>query len=118
MLKQRLTDPAIQPLLRVLCYVGSIFHSSGPSELWYQCAQEAVSEIRTATRSLTAFDVQAVLLYSIAVYWCNEPDRGVKLLDEAIRMEVSTGMNRKEFSQTYGNGDSLSLRKACDELGG
>ncbi|KAJ6163871.1 Major facilitator superfamily domain general substrate transporter [Penicillium chrysogenum] len=28
-LKQRLTDPAIQPLLRVLCYVGSIFDSSG-----------------------------------------------------------------------------------------
>ncbi|KAJ6025958.1 hypothetical protein N7444_013637 [Penicillium canescens] len=113
-LKQRLTDPAIQPLLRVLCYVGSIFDSSGPSELWYQRAQEAVSEIRMATRSLTAFDVQAVLLYSIVVYWCNEPDRGVELLDEAIRMAVSLGMNRKECSQTYGHGDPIleeSLRR-------
>jgi hypothetical protein len=114
-LKQRLTDPAIQPLLRVLCYVGSIFDSSGPSELWYQRAQEAVSEIRMATRSLTAFDVQAVLLYSIVVYWCNEPDRGVELLDEAVRMAISIGMNRKEFSQTYGHGDSFfeeSLRRS------
>ncbi|KAJ6091560.1 hypothetical protein N7467_003529 [Penicillium canescens] len=67
-----------------------------------------------ATRSLTAFDVQAVLLYSIVVYWCNEPDRGVELLDEAIRMAVSIGMNRKESSQTYGHGDSFleeSLRR-------
>ncbi|OQD90050.1 hypothetical protein PENANT_c002G07469 [Penicillium antarcticum] len=113
-LKQRLTDPAIQPLLRVLCYVGSIFDSSGPAKIWYQRAQEAVGEIRMATRPPTAFDVQAVLLYSIAVYWCNEPDRGVELLDEAIRIAVSIGMNKKEFSQTYGNGDSLfeeSLRR-------
>ena len=68
-----------------------------------------------ATRSLTAFDVQAVLLYSIVVYWCNEPDRGVELLDEAVRMAISIGMNRKEFSQTYGHGDSFfeeSLRRS------
>jgi hypothetical protein len=113
-LKRRLTDPAIQPLLRVLCYVGSIFDSSDASEIWYQHAQEAVSEIRTATRCPTSFDVQAVLLYSIAVYWCDEPDRGVELLDEAIRMAVSIGMNKKEFSQTYGNGDPVleeSLRR-------
>ena len=113
-LKQRLTDPEIQPLLRVLCYVGSIFDTSGPSVIWYQRAQEAVSEILVATRPLTAFDIQAVLLYSIAVYWCNEPDRGVELLDEAIRMAVSIEINKKEFSRSYGNGDSLleeSLRR-------
>ncbi|KAJ5771106.1 uncharacterized protein N7511_003157 [Penicillium nucicola] len=113
-LKQRLIDPTIQPLLRVLCYVGSIFDSSRPSEIWYQWANDAVSEIRLTTRSLTTFDIQAVLLFAIVVYWCNEPERGVELLDETIRMAVSIGMNKKEYSRTYGYGDPLleeSLRR-------
>lgn len=106
-LKQRLNDTSIQPLLQVMCYIGSIFDSSGPSESWNQRVEHALAGIRMDNYSITGFDVQAVLLYSIAVYWRNEPDRGADLLDEAICMAVTLGMNLKEFPKTYGAGDSL-----------
>ncbi|KAJ5384199.1 Major facilitator superfamily domain general substrate transporter [Penicillium concentricum] len=109
-LKTRLNEPKIQPLLQVMCYVGSIFDISCPPEVlksWAQRAQDSVAEIRSSPRPLTPFDVQALLLYSIAVYWCNETESGVGLLDEAIRMAVALGMNKKQFAQNYGEANSL-----------
>jgi hypothetical protein len=106
-LKQRLTETATQLLLQVMCYIGSIYDSSGPSEIWNQRVEHALAGIRMNNSSITGFDVQAVTLYSIAVYWRNEPDRGTELLDEAICMGLALGMNRKEFTKIYGSGDSL-----------
>jgi hypothetical protein len=106
-LKNRLTDPRVQPLLKVICYVGSIFDSSSPSsEIWSQRARDAISKIR-AKIVADPFDVQAILLYSVAVYWCNEPDHGVELLNEVIRMAVTLGMNEKEYAQNYGEGNAV-----------
>ncbi|KAJ5499471.1 Major facilitator superfamily domain general substrate transporter [Penicillium expansum] len=109
-LKTRLNEPKVQPLLQVMCYIGSIFDISCPSQLLESCAQRAqnsVVQIRSSTRPLTPFDIQAILLYSIAVYWCNETESGVELLDEAIRMAVALGMSKKEFAQNYGEADSV-----------
>jgi len=106
-LKNRLTDPRIQPLLQVICYVGSIFDGSGPSsEIWSKRARDGISKIRTKLIP-DPFDVQAVLLYSIAVYWCNETEHGVELLNEVIHMAVTLGMNKKEFAQSYGEDNSV-----------
>ncbi|OQE11083.1 hypothetical protein PENVUL_c003G02784 [Penicillium vulpinum] len=109
-LKTRLNEPKIQPLLQVMCYVGSVFDISCPSQLlesWARRAQDSVAEIRSSTRPLTPFDVQAILLYSIAVYWCNETESGAEFLNEAIRMAVALGMNKKEFAQNYPEADSV-----------
>ncbi|KGO77437.1 Major facilitator superfamily domain, general substrate transporter [Penicillium italicum] len=109
-LKGRLNEAKIQPLLRVMCYIGSIFDISCPPQLLESCAQRAqdsVVEIRSSTRPLTPFDAQAIILYSIAVYWCNETESGVELLDEAIRMAVALGMNKKEFAQIHAEADSV-----------
>ncbi|KAJ6188034.1 Major facilitator superfamily domain general substrate transporter [Penicillium mononematosum] len=113
--KTRLNEAKIQPLLRVMCYVGSFFDTSCPSHIldsWAQRAQDSVAEIRSSIQPLTPFDIQAVLLYSIAVYWCNKTESGVELLDEAIRMAVSLGMNKKEFAQIYLEADSV-LAESC-----
>lgn len=70
----RLKEAEIQPLLRVMCYIGSIFDIFCPLQLLESCAQHAqdsVVEIKSLIRPLTPFDVQALLLYSLAVYWCN-----------------------------------------------
>ncbi|CAG8257515.1 unnamed protein product [Penicillium salamii] len=106
-LKTRLADPRVRPLLQVICYVGSIFDNSGSiSETWSQRARDAVSQIR-AKFNPDPFDVQALLLYSIAVYWCNEPDEGVALLNDVIRLAVTLEMNKKHFAQTYGEGNPV-----------
>lgn len=91
-------ESAIQPLLLVLDYIGSLFATSTSSIPLHQDIEIYLASIRSRTRSITGFDVQAVLLYSIAIYWCNEPDTGVELLDEAIRLALELGMNRREFA--------------------
>lgn len=69
--------------------------------------QETLAGFRTRDRPITGFDVQALLLYSIAVYWSNDPDHGTVLLDEAIQMAVELGMNRKEFPVQHGNNNPV-----------
>lgn len=106
-LKNLLTQARVQPLVQVMCYIGSIFdkaRSSQVSEFWAQRAEDSVAEIRSQIRPLSPFDVQALLLYSIAVYWCNETESGLELLDEAIRLAVALGMNKREFAQSSGEG--------------
>ncbi|KAJ5344327.1 uncharacterized protein N7506_002692 [Penicillium brevicompactum] len=106
-MKTRLADPRVQHLLQVMCYVGSIFDNSGSSsEIWSQSAHHAISQIRTKA-SPDPFDVQALLLYAIAIYWCNEPEYGVELLNEVIRMAVTLGMNKNQFAKTYGEGNAV-----------
>ncbi|CAG8004414.1 unnamed protein product [Penicillium olsonii] len=106
-LKNRLSDPRVQPLLQVICYVGSIFDkSTSSSEIWSQRAYHAISQIR-AKSDPDPFDVQALLLYSIAIYWCNEPEKGVALLYETIRIAVTLGMNTRAFAKSYGEGSPV-----------
>lgn len=102
-----LTRDALRPLLRVICYIGSLFSLSVSSEERRQDVQEALAGIRARVRPITGFDVQAVLLYSIAIYWSNEPEHGTALLDEAIGMAVELGMNRKDFATQHGDGNPV-----------
>lgn len=100
--KIRLSDPRVHAVLQVACYVGSLFDRAGQfSETWSQRAQNAIFEIRSKATP-DPFDVQAILLYSIAIYWCNEPEHGVELLNEAIQKAVAIGMNKNEFVHTHG----------------
>lgn len=106
-LRDRLADAVLQPLLLVMKYVGSLFDEATESDAFHQDVQLALSTIRSGTRPVTGFDVQAILLYSIAIYWCNEPDQGVQLLDEAIRIAVELGIHRKEYAGQNGFQDRV-----------
>lgn len=106
-LRDRLGETALQPLLLVMRYVGSLFDKSTPSDPFHQSVQLAFFTIRSGIRALTGFDVQALLLYSVAIYWCNEPDQGAQLLDEAIRIAVDLGMHRQKFAVRNGNQDRV-----------
>lgn len=57
-------ESAIQPLLLVLNYIGSLFATSTSSSSLLQDIQKYLDSIRSRTRFITGFDVQAVLLYS------------------------------------------------------
>ena len=97
----------LRPLFRVICFIGSLFSVSVSSEERMQNVQETLAGIRARVRPITGFDVQAVLLYSIAIYWSNEPEHGTALLDEAIEMAVELGMHRKDFATRHGDGNPV-----------
>ncbi|KAF5856800.1 hypothetical protein ETB97_006691 [Aspergillus alliaceus] len=54
---------------------------------------------------ITGFDMQAVLLYSIATYRGNETKRALDLLDKAIGMALELGLNKQRFALENGNGE-------------
>ncbi|OJJ36979.1 hypothetical protein ASPWEDRAFT_738100 [Aspergillus wentii DTO 134E9] len=78
-LKLRQMEDAIQPLLLVMQYIGSIFASSIPEGQYEDKVQRALIDIQMRNCPITGFDVQAVLLYAIAIYWCNDTDRGTDI---------------------------------------
>ncbi|KAK9319415.1 hypothetical protein V1517DRAFT_332637 [Lipomyces orientalis] len=98
---------AIQPLHAVMQYIGSLFTASVSSAPWKAKAQESLAAMRHQHPAITGYDVQAVLLYSIAVYWCDESEKGLELLDETIRMALSIGMNRSVFAVEHGRQDPV-----------
>lgn len=96
-----LTEDSLHLLVCVICYIGSLFSESVSDEL-QKNVEDALIEIQMGSRTITGFDVQGMLLYSIAVYWCNEAQNGTVLLDEAIQLGLKLGMNRKEFAMLHG----------------
>lgn len=77
-------------------------------------AEQAISTLATngngngsGSAMFTGFDVQAVLLFSIAIYWGNEPEKSMTLLDRAIAMALQLGMPSKEFACSNGDNDPL-----------
>jgi hypothetical protein len=109
-LKKRLiTEPeTLQLLVLVMQCIGAIF-AVGPlsSNSPVTRVEDFLACFRRRQSSFTGFDVQAVLLFSISVYWCDEITQGLKFLDEAIRMALELGMNQKSFSAQYGQKDPV-----------
>ncbi|KAF9735063.1 hypothetical protein PMIN06_000838 [Paraphaeosphaeria minitans] len=96
-------------LLPVLFYIGSIFAHSVDSTPF---ANAAAAAMEAGQRNSTRFTpnpyfIQALMLYSIAVYWCNGPGRGREMLDECIEGSFTLGMHQKDFAVRNGNGDPV-----------
>jgi hypothetical protein len=109
-LKKRLiTEPeTLQLLVLVMQCIGAIFTVGPlPSTSPATRVEEFLACFHRRQRSFTGFDVQAVLLFSISVYWCDEIPQGLKFLDEAIRMALELGMNQKAFSTKNGQNDAV-----------
>lgn len=121
-LKRRLANDSqpLQALVAVLQYIGSVYAKSTLSASLKAEAEQAISTLATngtgtgsgsGSAMFTGFDVQAVLLFSIAIYWGNEPEKSMTLLDRAIAMALQLGMPSKEFA--YSNGDNDPLLEEC-----
>ncbi|KAL4923541.1 putative C6 transcription factor [Aspergillus undulatus] len=107
-LKQRLASDgqALQSLVPILHYIGSVYAKSANSPSLKLQAEQAVACIGTSNPP-TGFDVQAILLLSIAIYWGNEPDKALDLLDKAIALALELGMHKQEYAYANGNEDPL-----------
>ena len=100
------TDPlSLKPVYLVIQYIGSLYMPSVSSTRLEALVLEALAEDRPVTDKSRGFIVQALVLYSIAVYWCDEVDRGKNLLANAIAMAVEIGMNLRAFAVEHGCGD-------------
>ncbi|EZF36235.1 hypothetical protein TMEN_8230 [Trichophyton mentagrophytes] len=101
-------DPAtLRPLLLTMQYIGALFTPSVTSSAFEPEVLQSFADFRASGAKPTGYHVQAWLLYSVAVYWCNEIERGLKLLDETIRMALDLGMHLDSFAQRYGENNPL-----------
>ncbi|KAK2754221.1 hypothetical protein FQN54_007100 [Arachnomyces sp. PD_36] len=108
LLRRSTNDPVtFEPLLLVMQYIGSMFTSSIPSAPYEEQVLQSLESIRRNEGPPTGYHVQAVLLYSIAAYWCDHIERGLELLEEAIKWSTNTGMNLKGYATCYGEGDPV-----------
>ncbi|KAH8804596.1 putative C6 transcription factor [Xylogone sp. PMI_703] len=98
---------AVRPLYSVMQYIGSLFAPSIPSEPLKSKAEHELVAVRVRDLNITGYDVQAALLFSIAVYWCDEMEKAEEFLDEAIRMALKLGMNSSEFAVKNGRQDPI-----------
>ncbi|EAW14986.1 putative C6 transcription factor [Aspergillus clavatus NRRL 1] len=96
---------AVEPLCTVLRFIGSLHNASVSSSPLKEKAEGELAAIRRSSRTVTGFDVQAVLLYSIAVYWCDETKKGLGMLDLAIQLALDLGMNRSDYAVQNGRHD-------------
>ncbi|KAH8727024.1 hypothetical protein GQ44DRAFT_725776 [Phaeosphaeriaceae sp. PMI808] len=96
-----------QILLPVLLYIGSIFTDTVDSAQLAITTQQVINSTRLNPDPLSPYYIQALLLYAIAVYASNEPERGRVLLDEVICSSLSLGMQRSEFASQHGQGDPV-----------
>lgn len=91
-------------LLPVLCWIGSIYTPCMPSEPYFQAAIAAVG---ISSLEQTAFNVQALMLYAVALYHSDIRREARNKLDQAIAMAVELRMNEKEFARAYGEGNPV-----------
>lgn len=106
--RRSVNDPlTFEPLLLVMQYIGSLFSTSIPSAPIQEQVLQSLEYVRIKEGPPTGYAVQAVLLYSIAVYWCDEIERGLALLREAIDWSTNIGMNLEGFATCYGEGDPV-----------
>lgn len=102
--KESEDPPGIKLLVNVLQFIGSLYApkvQSGPLE---DLVKASLAKPRPTANG---FEVQALVLYSIAVYWCDEIDRARDLLDEAIRKATGIGMNFRAFATRHSGGDPV-----------
>jgi hypothetical protein len=102
-------------LQSVVQFIGSHYSTAQSGDLLR--AQTAIALKDNSERS--PYMVQARLLFSIAIHARGEPSEGQAMLQEAIHLATSLGMNRKEFATS--NGESLpcleeSFRRTWWEL--
>jgi hypothetical protein len=84
-------------LVNVLQFVGSVYAEDTASEPF----EHAVLRHIPAENSVWGpFEVQAVLIYAVAIFWRNESERAREMMNLCIRKAVAMGMHQREFANS------------------
>ncbi|KAF2424404.1 hypothetical protein EJ08DRAFT_555121, partial [Tothia fuscella] len=105
-LRQKISEdvPGIKVLLSVMRFIGSLYAPKVCSEPLEEQLKISIAEVQPYTNG---FEVQALVLYSIAVYWRNDLPRASELLDNATNKALSLGMNTQQFAFHQSGGDPV-----------
>jgi hypothetical protein len=96
--------PGMKLLTVVMRFVGSLFTTKVASAPLEAQVNIALGEIQPYT---TGFEVQALIIYSSAVYWHDDLPRARDLLDTATRKALTLGMNMRQFAIENSMGDPV-----------
>ena len=103
-LKQKLNTGLLRQLAAVMQYIGSLYASTVPSEPLKEQARQALEEIPPQS---SGYEVQALMLYGIALYWIDEQDDGLRIFDKAVSKALEMGMHRRDYALLYGHGEKI-----------
>ncbi|RYO89708.1 hypothetical protein DL766_001437 [Monosporascus sp. MC13-8B] len=95
------------PIILVLQYIGSLFDIAVDSQPHRETARRALPLSPSRTGVLSPHEIQAMLLYSIAVYWSDEIEEGIGILGEVIHAAAELGMHLEPFSRENGQEDPV-----------
>lgn len=102
--KQKLNEkiPGMKVLVLVMQFIGSLYAptiSSAPLE------EQVKITLGESQPYASRYEVQALILYSITVYWCGNIQRARELLDMATSQALTIGMNLRQFAIGNSEGD-------------
>ena len=96
--------PGMRLLTLVMRFIGSLYTSKIPSPPLEAEVKLALQEKQVYT---SGFEIQALVIYSCAVYWCDDLPRARELLDVATSKALRMGMNLKQFAVENSFGDPV-----------
>ncbi|EUC35340.1 hypothetical protein COCCADRAFT_77407, partial [Bipolaris zeicola 26-R-13] len=91
-------------LLLVLQWIGSFYAPWVPSEPYHEAALKAVA---SPTLERTPFNVQSLMLFALAEFYCNHKSQARKRLETAVTLALELSMNERDFAHAYGEGDPV-----------
>jgi hypothetical protein len=91
-------------LITVMRFIGSLYSSALPSSPLENQVRLALIQSQPWT---SGYEIQALTLYSIASYWCDDGPRSRELLDLAATKALNIGMNLKQYAAENSGGDAV-----------
>ncbi|RYP21646.1 hypothetical protein DL765_002107 [Monosporascus sp. GIB2] len=95
------------PIIVVMQYIGSLFDIAVDSQPHRETARQALPLSPSRKGVLSPHEIQAMLIYSIAVYWSDELEEGIRILGEVIHAAVELGMHLEPFARENGQEDPV-----------
>lgn len=105
-LKEKIPEysPGLHVLVNVLQFVGSLYVEDTASEPF----EHAILMHLPAENSVWGpCEVQAILIYAVALFWRNELEKAREMMNLCIRKAVAMGMHQREFATTYSAEDPV-----------
>ncbi|KAF5621104.1 C6 transcription factor [Fusarium tjaetaba] len=93
------------PLIASMRLIGHIYDTHQWSESLSRAVEAQISQLKPSD----AVQVQARLLYSIALFWYTFKAEAKEQMDAAIDVAMKLEMHKKEFAATWGFGDPIMV---------
>ena len=101
-------DPlSFNPLILVMQYIGSRYSNTVSSDGYRDLVAEALPIGTNSELPATPHQVQALLLYAIAIYWCDEAKTATNLIGKVIHRAKEFHMHQSSFAMQHSRNDPL-----------